>query len=48
VTERDRVRATAWVQQALRAGRVRFYDGDQEFPKPAEEDECFEIFGTLD
>ena len=75
LTEEDRDRATEWVQTALRTGRFRYYDGDQEYPKkiwyrdetgqlwfglcvngvlgeykgwPAEEDECLEVFGTLD
>lgn len=33
VTKDDKMRATAWVQDALRAGRLRFYEGDQVFPK---------------
>jgi len=33
LTEQDRDRATCWVQGALRAGRFRFYEGDQDFPK---------------
>jgi hypothetical protein len=31
--EEDRIRATTWVREALRAGHIRFYEGDQDFPK---------------
>jgi hypothetical protein len=29
----DRDRATGWVQEALRDGHYRFYEGDKDFPK---------------
>lgn len=32
-TEEDRKKATCWVQAALRDNQVRFYEGDQVFPK---------------
>jgi hypothetical protein len=32
-TEEDRVAATGWVQAALTAGQMRFYEGDKDFPK---------------
>ena len=31
--DKDRTRATGWVQAALRAGQIRFYEGDKDFPK---------------
>jgi hypothetical protein len=31
--EADRVRATNWVRAALRAGQIRFYEADKDFPK---------------
>src|SRR4051812_29046087 len=33
VTVDDRAKATIWVQTALRAEQLRFYEGDQVFPK---------------
>lgn len=33
VTEENRQQATVWVQAALAAGQVRYYEGDKDFPK---------------
>ena len=32
-TDDDRIRATSWVQAALRASQLRFYEGDKDYPK---------------
>lgn len=32
-TEADRDKATVWVQDALRLGQFRFYEGDKDYPK---------------
>jgi len=32
VTEEERETATGWVRCALRAGQLRFYEGDKDFP----------------
>ncbi|MGC8477237.1 MAG: hypothetical protein ACP5NP_12855 [Acetobacteraceae bacterium] len=33
VSEQDREQATTWVRAALKAGQVRFFEGDQIYPK---------------
>lgn len=33
VTETERDTATSWVQQALRLGQLRYFEGDKDFPK---------------
>ena len=30
--KRERLTATAWVQSALRAGQVKYYESDKDFP----------------
>jgi len=33
ITAAERDKATIWVRKALKAGQVRFYEGDKDFPK---------------
>jgi hypothetical protein len=33
ISEAERDAATDWLRQALRAGQLRFYEGDKDFPK---------------